>query len=455
MLPNYWQRKLIDTNITALIDTDILWADMVFISDMDLHRDSFLSIAKRCYNLGATVVGGGPFFTIHHCDIEPVDYFMLGEAEAMLPLFLRDLVTGHPRRVYAADEYPDVKTTPIPEWDLLDMDAYAGMEVQYSRGCPFDCEFCAVTALFGHKPRCKATQQFLGELEALYLAGWRGEVFVVDDNFFGNRRRPKEDLLPALTRWSAEKRFPFILSAEASVNLADDPPLVEGMVAAGFRMVFVGIETPDEESLGECGKTQNQGRDLAESVKYLQRSDLNVTAGFIVGFDNDRESIFDRQIEFIQKSSIVTAMVGLLMAETGTKLFERLKRENRIVARTTGNNNEGVLNYIPKLDRSTLITGYRRLVRTIYSPKEYYKRVKTFFSEYRLPRPSISTAVPIKSNPRALFRATWRLGIKEKGCRSYFWMFLAYILRTYPRAFAKGVRLAIYGYHFRMVAAEI
>ena len=452
LLPAAWERKLVDTNVTSLTDQDIEWADLVFLSGMDLHRDSFLRIADRCKSLGATIVGGGPFCTMHHPEIESVDHFVLNEAEITLPQFLKDFAAGSPRKIYASDDFPEVSSSPTPEWNLLDLNAYATMDVQYSRGCPFNCDFCSVTMLYGHKPRCKTTSQFLNELEALYQEGWRGNVFVVDDNLIGNKRKLKEDLLPALTKWSADRAFPFLFNAEVSVNLADDPELIDDLVNAGFRMVFVGIETPDNDSLVECGKVQNQGRDLVEAVKILQRRGLNVYAGFIIGFDNDRDDIFDRMIGFIQKSGIITAMVGLLTAQTGTRLFDRLRKENRIVHTTTGNNTDGVLNFVPNLDRTTLLAGYRRVVQTIYSPKEFYHRVKTFFSEYQMPK--ISDSVHEKSSIRAFFRAVWRIGVKEKG-RKYFWMLLVHILRTRPSAFAEAVRMTIYGYHFRKVSAEL
>ena len=456
MLPESWNRKLVDTNVTKLTDDAIRWADLVFLSGMDLHRASFEEIAKRCKCLGATIVGGGPFCTMHHEEVDCVDYFVLDEAEITLPEFLDDFQAGNARRVYTsgrgANRYPDLLGTPIPQWEILDLSAYATIDVQYSRGCPFNCEFCSITAMFGHKPRCKETAQLIAELESLYNCGWRGPVFVVDDNFIGNRRKLKEDLLPALQRWSADKRYPFSFSTEVSVNLADDDELANAMIAAGFRMVFVGIETPDEGSLRECGKVQNSGRDLVESVKSLQRKGFEVSAGFIVGFDNDTSTVFDRQIAFIQESGIVTAMVGLLMAESGTLLYDRLEREGRIEKVNSGDNTDGEFNFIPRLDPDLLRRGYRRIVRTIYSPKEYFQRARTFLSEYRIQK--IGPKSRNSRNIAALLRAIWHIGIVARG-RGYFWRLMIHVIGRYPSAFAEAVRIAIYGFHFRKVAEQL
>ena len=456
MLPKSWNRRLVDTNVTELVDDAILWADLVFISGMDLHRASFNEIATRCKLLDATVVGGGPFCTLHHEEIENVDHFVLNEAELTLPEFLRDFEAGHPKPLYSsdlcADRFPDLRTTPNPQWELLDLEAYATIDVQYSRGCPFDCEFCSITAMFGHKPRCKETSQLIAELESLYSYGWRGRVFVVDDNFIGNRRTLKEDLLPAMTRWSIDRGHPFSFTAEVSINLADDEALADAMVAAGFRTVFVGIETPDEMSLRECGKAQNLGRDLIGAVKFLQRKGIEVSAGFIVGFDSDSPSVFDRQIAFIQESGIATAMVGILVAETGTKLYERLEKEGRIERVTTGNNTDGELNFIPRLDSDLLRKGYRRIVRTIYSPKEYFQRVRTFLSEYRMPKAGPKSRS--KWDFTALLKSVWRIGIVGQG-RGYFWRLMFHVVGKYPSAFLEAVRMAIYGFHFRKVAEQL
>ena len=448
LLPIEWEKKLIDTNVSRLHDRDILWADYIFISGMDVHKESFTQIVGRCNRLDRKVVAGGPMCTTRYSEFKGVDHFVLNEAEITLPRFLADLKEEKPKHVYETEEFSDLSKTPIPEWHLLEMNKYASMDVQYSRGCPFRCDFCSVTTLYGHRPRCKSSDQFLRELDALFRNGWSGTVFIVDDNFIGNKKKLKEELLPTLYEWSSTRGHPFLFTTEVSMNLADDEELVDLMVQARFRHVFVGIETPDEKSLAECGKVQNRGRDLVGSIKFLQRKGLDVSAGFIVGFDQDKHDIFDRQIQFIQMSGIVTAMVGLLNAPIGTSLFKRLRSENRILENSTGNNMDGSLNFVPKLDSKFLVEGFWRVVRTIYSQKEYFERIKTFFGEHSFPK---TLRLPVSGNDiKAVFRAIWRLGILEKG-RSFFWRLIIHVLWNYPHRFAQAMRIAIYGYHFRKI----
>ena len=323
------------------------------------------------------------------------------------------------------------------------------MAIQYSRGCPFDCEFCDIVVLNGHTPRLKSKIQILAELDALYDRGCRSSVFIVDDNFIGNKRKLKKEVLPAIIDWMKRKNYPFALFTEASINLSDDEDLMRLMVEANFSRVFIGIETPNEESLGECKKTQNMNRDLLDSVKKLHNRGLQVQGGFIVGFDNDPNNIFENQINFIQKSGIVTAMVGILNALPGTKLYHRLKKENRLLEESSGNNTECSINFIPKMNQDTLIEGYQSIINSIYSPKHYYERMKTFLVEYK-PRPMKRTFRPQFGEIRALVRSMWVLGIKEKG-RGYYWKFMAWVLLKQPRSFPLYINLAIFGFHFRKV----
>ncbi len=452
LLPQDWEKKLVDMNVSRLTDEQLRWADYVFITGMNIQKKSMQEVIDRCHALGKPVVAGGPFCTTEYQELHGVDHFVLNEAEITLPLFLADLEKGTPQPLYQTDQLPDITTSPIPQWDLLDQKQYASMSVQYSRGCPYDCEFCSITLLNGHRPRTKTREQFLAELEALRRHGWRGNVFIVDDNFIGNRRKLKEEILPALIQWSRDCGYPFSFFTEASINLADDEELVELMVAAGFQMVFVGIETPNDESLLECGKKINKNRDLLAAIKKLQHHGLIVTGGFIVGFDNDPPNIFEQQITFIQKSGIVTAMVGLLNAPTGTRLFQRLKKENRLLHKISGDNMDGSLNFIPRMNYQQLLDGYRWVVKTIYSQKAYYERVKTFLQEYQLPsRQSLS--VPLQ-DILAFLKSIWKLGILEKG-RLYYWKLLFYSLLKFPRKFPLAVRMAIYGFHFRRVVETV
>jgi len=452
MLPKDWTIKLIDTNVRTLKDDHIRWADYVFITGMNVHVNSMKDIIKRCNDLGVKVVAGGPACTTDDQEFEGVDHFVLNEAEATLPPFIRDLQSGCAKHFYTTEEFPDIASTPNPRWDLLEMTKYSSMSVQYSRGCPFDCEFCSITMLNGHRPRTKRKEQFLEELETLYQQGWRGAVFIVDDNFIGNKRKLKAELLPALIQWSKHRDFPFYFTTEVSINLADDEELVRMMVEAGFKVAFVGIETPCEESLAECGKVQNRQRDLIGSVRKLHHQGLIVSGGFIVGFDHDPPSIFEQQIHFIQKAGIVTAMVGLLNAPSGTRLFNRLKSENRLLNIFSGDNMDGSMNFIPKMDTQRLKTGYKKILTTIYSQRAYYERVKTFLREYRLP--TMRFAKPTFREIQAFLKSVWILGIRERGKR-FYWKLLLFSLFRHPAKFPLAVTMAIYGFHFRRVVETI
>ncbi|MBI4285075.1 MAG: B12-binding domain-containing radical SAM protein [Chloroflexi bacterium] len=452
MLPADWEKRLVDLNVTPLIDADIRWADYVFVSAMVVQKESAKEVFERCRKLGAKVVAGGPLFTTGHDEFEGVDHFVLGEAEATLAPFLKDLAEGRAKHIYTSGERPDISQTPVPLWSLLKMKNYTSMSLQYSRGCPFDCEFCDIVVLNGHMPRTKTRAQVTAELDAIYEAGWRGSVFVVDDNFIGNKKKLKQETLPAIIEWMREKGQPFGFFTEASINLADDEELMDLMVEAGFSKVFVGIETPVAESLAECNKMQNKGRDLVASVKRIQNHCLEVMGGFIVGFDSDPLSIFKSQINFIQKSGIVTAMVGLLHAPRGTRLYQRLKGENRIVNSFTGDNMDCALNFLPKMDRETLINGYQQILHTIYSPKQFYERIKIFLKEYRPPKRSAPIHVHAY-HIRGALRTIWTLGFQDKG-RWYWWRLIFAGLLKYPRSLPMSVGLAIYGFHFRKVAEK-
>ncbi|HEY82002.1 MAG TPA: B12-binding domain-containing radical SAM protein [Dehalococcoidia bacterium] len=451
MLPEEWEKKLVDMNVTALADADIEWADYVFISAMVVQRDSVKEVIARCQKLDTKTVAGGPLFITEYREFAGMDHFVLGEAEITLPSFLEDLEKGEAHHLYASNQRPDITETPLPLWSLINMKNYSSMNVQYSRGCPFNCEFCDIIILNGHKPRTKDKAQMLAELEALYRQGWRGGVFIVDDNFIGNKKKLKSEILPAIIEWRKRKKYPFVLSTEASINLADDEELMRLMVDAGFNTVFIGIETPNEESLEECAKSQNQNRDLVASVKKIQNYGLEVQGGFIVGFDSDPLSIFKSQISFIQKSGIVTAMVGLLNAPPGTKLYRRLEKENRLTKAPTGNNTDCSLNFIPKMNYETLINGYKHILNTIYSPGPYYERVKTFLREYK-PQVGIASRLEFY-HIKAFFKSIWFLGIREKGRRYYWKLFLSTLLKQ-PRKFPLSISLSVYGHHFRKIVEK-
>ncbi len=446
MLPSMWEKRLVDLNVTSLTDDNLAWADYVFVSAMIVQRESARAVIRRCKTAGVKVVAGGPLFTMEHEQFPDVDHFVLNEAEETLMPFLRDLEQGRAGRVYTSAEFPDIHQTPVPLWQLADLKHYDTISIQFSRGCPFNCDFCNVTMLLGHRPRTKTTAQIIAELDSLYAFGWRKSIFFVDDNFIGNKKQIKSEVLPALIEWRKGKTgMPF--STEASINLADDPELLRLMVEAGFDTVFVGIETPNEDSLAECSKNQNKGRDLVESVKQLQRAGLQVQGGFIVGFDNDSPSIFQQQIDFIQKSGIVTAMVGLLQAPLGTRLYERMQKEGRLVKEFSGDNVDGSTNIIPRMGLEPLREGYRKILEQIYAPHLYYERVLTFLREYRPPK------IRVQLEPQyilALGRSIYQLGIRGVE-RVHYWRLFFWTLFRRPRLFPLAITFAIYGFHFRQV----
>jgi len=446
MMPREWSKRLIDLNVEKLSDQDLAWADTAFISAMVVQRKSARQSIARCKDAGLRVVAGGPLFTSEYEQFDEVDHFVLNEAELTLPEFLADYKNGNVQRIYATAEFADIQQTPIPMWELINLKRYASMSIQFSRGCPFNCDFCNVTALFGHRPRIKTADQIIAELDNLYNRGWRGQVFFVDDNFIGNKKYLMNLLLPALIDWQKDKKG-FLFNTEASINLADNEDLMHTMVEAGFDTVFIGIETPDEDSLAECNKKQNKNRNLIESVKSIQRTGLQVQGGFIVGFDSDGPSIFQRQIDFIQNSGIVTAMVGLLQAPPGTKLYDRLKKEGRLSGLLSGDNVDGTTNIIPKMDMRQLLKGYENILNNIYHPRPYYQRIKTFLREYKAPKISIKLDF---QRFLAFFRTSIRIGIFGKE-RIQYWNLVVWTLCRCPKLLPLAVTLAIHGYHFRKV----
>jgi radical SAM superfamily enzyme YgiQ (UPF0313 family) len=446
MLPREWEKRLVDLNVARLTDADLAWADYAFVGGMVVQRQSARAVIARCKAAGLPVVAGGPLFTTEREEFPDVDHFVLNEAELTLPPFLADLAHGCAKRVYETSEHADLRATPVPLWELVNFKRYASMSVQFCRGCPYDCEFCNVTAMLGHRPRSKTTAQMIAELDRLHELGWRGSVFFVDDNLIGNKRLLKTELLPALIDWQHRtRRMPF--NSQVSMNLADDPELMRMMAAAGFDTVFVGIETPDEDALAACNKKQNMGRDLVEDVKRIQRAGIEVYAGFIVGFDGDTPSTFQRQIEFIQKSGIVTAMVGMLQAPAGTRLYDRMAREGRLLGEMTGDNVDGTTNLVPSMGLDVLREHYQALLAHIYAPKQYYRRVRTFLREFKTPE--VRQRVDLQRF-LALFRSSLRLGVVGRE-RFQYWRLLVWTAFVRPRMLPRAVTMAIYGYHFRRV----
>ena len=452
MLPEDWNLRLVDMNLRKLRDRDLESADLVMVGAMMIQRASATEVLERCRKMGRKVVAGGPLFTSNSQDfMELADHLVLNEAEITLPLFLEDLKKGTARQVYTSDQFADLAETPLPRWDLVKPRDYQTLMVQYSRGCPFNCEFCDITNLFGRVPRVKSSDQVLRELDAVYSLGWRGQLFFVDDNFIGNKREVRK-VLKNLLEWVEEREHPFDFLTEASVNLADDDELIDLMVRSGFNAVFVGLETPNEESLQECGKKQNCHRDLTAAIKKIQGSGMQVLGGYIVGFDSDDESIFSRQIKFIQESGVVTAMVGLLNAPPNTRLWHRLKSENRLLPGATGDNTDGTINFIPRMELDVLVEGYRKILRTIYSPRQYYQRVSVFLKEYKPHHRKKLNLCELKGFLKSLFF----LGVLGNGASQwYYWKMMMKAAIFYRQSFAEAMTLMIYGYHFRRIARRV
>ncbi len=451
MLPPTWHKRLVDMGVEPLRDEDLRWADYVFITAMRIHKESVDRIVARSRRLGVKIVAGGPLFTAGYEHAQEIDHLVLNEAEVTLPAFLKDLAEGHPQHLYTSPERANLENTPVPAWELVDMRKYACMPVQYSRGCPFCCDFCDVTILFGNRMRTKPAGQMLAELESLYARGWRDSVFVVDDNFIGNKKSLKEEVLPALIDWMDRRNHPFVLSTQVSINLSDDEELMRLMVRAGFDTVFVGIETPNDRSLAECNKSQNRNRDLAASVRAMQSFGLQVQAGFILGFDSDTPSVFGSLIHFIQECGVAIAMVGLLNAPSGTRLYERLMKENRLITTATGNNTDLSMNFVPKMGYQELVAGYRRVVQSIYSHKLYYERVMAFLRNYQPRRTGRFRRHSYDA--WALVKSIWFLGLCSRG-RRYYWKLLLWSLCRRPQLFPLAITLAVQGFHFRRMFAD-
>ena len=451
MLPPAYEVRLVDLNVTALSPADVSWADLVFLSAMIVQKESFDEVTALCRQLGKPVVAGGPYPISMYGQIQGVDHFVLDEAELTLPRFLEDLEKGRPGRVYRDERKPDLTGTPVPRFDLIDVAAYDSMPLQYSRGCPYNCEFCDIIEMFGHVQRTKNPAQFLRELDAVWATGFRGGVFIVDDNFIGNRRKTRE-LLRAVVGWQKEHGHPFPLSTEASIDLAQDEELLDLMVEAGFVMVFVGIETPDEATLAFTQKTQNLKAGILASVLKIQARGIEVTGGFIVGFDTDTPDIYQRQIDFIQEAGIPIAMVGLLNAVPKTQLYKRLQAEGRLLADTTGNNTHTLrLNFVPRRPEAEVVEGYKRVLATLYSPANYFRRCATLLE--RLPRRSRSGRPVSWSGIRALLRS-----LVQQTFSPYGWHYLSLLagaaLRR-PALFPDAVACAIKGHHLFMITEEI
>ncbi len=451
--PEKYNLKLIDMNVEPLTEEDVKQADMVFVSAMIVQKESLTDVIALCNRLEKPIVAGGAYPTSSYKEISGVDHFVLGEIEDTFQDILSDIEAGKARNVYPPPERPEISFSPVPRFDLLKLNTYGTMSVQYSRGCPFKCEFCDIWKVYGNKPRLKSHETIVAELDRLFSLGWRGALFIVDDNFIGNKRRVKKELLPALLAWQKEHGYAFNFFTEASINIADDEELLNGMQNAGFSEVFIGIETPSVDSLKETGKKQNLKIDLKEAVRKIQAKGIEVMGGFILGFDNDTEDIFDSQIAFIQQAGIPQAMVGLLNALPGTDLFQRMEKEGRIICETMGNNTHCMTtNFKTKMDEVTLREGYKKVLSTIYDKNlsNYFERCNRLMdnlgdtTHYQREIGYKEIIMLLKS----LFRQPFT---------PYGIQYIKFIIRNFIRnrnIFGEVIRYSIYGHHFHTITQE-
>lgn len=459
LFPESYNLRLVDMNVGPLTGEDLEWCDYVFCSAMIVQKDSFNTVLRVCNEKGIKFIGGGPYVTSFYEEISGADHLVLGEVEAFFGEFLAELETGRAPSIYraptAAASRPSMESSRAPKYDLIRPRDYASMALQFSRGCPYDCEFCDITKLYGRTPRVKSIRQVLGELDILYNLNWRGTVFFVDDNFIGNRAASRK-LLPEIAKWQKKRGYPFSFYTEASVNLADMPDLLDDMADAGFDMVFLGIETPNPEALLQANKGHNvkagNADHLLHAVHTIQKHGLEVSGGFILGLDGDNELSFDAQIDFIQKAGIPTAMVGLLTAIKGTDLYERYKAESRLIDETSGNNMSATLNYMPLINKDVLLTGYKRVLKTLYDPglRNYFKRCEVLLKNWGR-RPHCTRRVG-KDELLALCRSLYRQLLSRQAPA-----YASFVLKTLlcrPGMFAQAIRFAILGYHYERTTRQ-
>lgn len=386
MLPSNYEPRIIDLNTTDVSSQDIEEADIVFISAMIIQKDSFHQIVKLCRKNRKTVVAGGPYATSCYKEIKDVDHFVLNEGEVTLPQFLRDYENKCPQKVYGDENKPDVTKTPIPRFDLIDVDQYLVMSLQFSRGCPNDCEFCDIRDLFGNQTRTKQAQQFIREMECLLNIGFKGFIFVVDDNFTAARKNVKE-LLKQIIKWQKEHNYPFSFFTQASLDVASDDELLDLLKEARFHELFIGIETPHAETLLQVRKKNNIHIDLYEAVQNIQSRGIEVMGGFILGFDTDPDDIFDSMINFIQQAAIPQAMIGLLNAVPNSTFYKRMEKDGRISGESSGDNLSFESNLISVMPKEKLIDGFKHVISEIYKPENYFQRVLTLIK--RFPKDSV------------------------------------------------------------------
>jgi len=467
LCPKNWSLRLVDRNIGEdLLDSDIRWADLVMVSGMPVQKDDIRETLRRARVLGKRTMIGGPYASSEPQVMLPLaDHVVVGEPDEVFDTIAVDLERGLAKRLYVINDKPDIGKTPAPRFDLLKIKKYASMAVQFSRGCPFQCEFCDIIILYGRKPRTKSPRQMLAELDVLLELGWRDQVFIVDDNFIGNHKRALE-LAQNLEEWQRAHDYPFLFYTEASIDLAQRPELIEAMVKANFYYVFIGIESPSAQSLREAKKYQNLRRDELDSIRFIQSQGLWVTGGFIIGFDSDTEDIFEQQRDFIERAAIPWAMVGFLQAPPTTPLYDRMLKQGRLLAENTASSNFDRPNFRTLLPLPVLLQGMRQTLLSLYSPSAFYSRAYRSLLQWETREQHVvgsgkaedkATPYPLSLMLGILVRSIFRQGILSSYRREY-WKFLLQIVRRWPLSSAKlsmGITILLSGHHFIKYAQDV
>lgn len=450
MLPEEWQLKIIDRNVEPLTDAQLAWSDLAFVSAMNVQEESVRDIIAQCKQAQCTLVAGGPLFTHEYERFVEIDHFVLNEAEITLPRFLADLEQGTPKRLYKSPEFADVTLSPLPRYDLVDMRNYLYAIVQYSRGCPYLCDFCDVTTLFGRKPRTKTPEQIIVELNLIRQHSRSNLVLFADDNLIGNKRVLKSELLPALIEWQRATAYGFYFATQVTINLADDAELMRMMADAGFRSLFVGIETPQEDSLKDSRKIQNLKRDLLETIRLLHLKGFTIYGGFILGFDTDTSASFENMRDFIQQSGIPMPIVNILKAPPGTELFTRMKNEGRLVKDFAFE--EGDTNIRTAMAEQELLEGFLYVIDGIYAPENALNRIKNYLGDHRY----TGSEVRIKSYFGATelltgLQIVFRLGFVSPS-RRVFWKLMAWTWKHHRKFLDAAVINALHIHQMHLTA---
>ena len=457
LCPKNWTLRLIDRSFEDLLDTDILWADLVMVSGMRVQKDDIRETLLRARALGKRTMIGGPFASSEpELLLSLADHLVVGEPDEIFHEIAADVERGSAKRLYVVKDKPDVSKTPPPRFDLLKIEKYASMAVQFSRGCPFQCEFCDIITIYGRKPRTKRPSQLLAELDVLFELGWREQVFIVDDNFIGNHKLALE-LALKLEEWQKSHDYALLFYTEASIDLAQRPGLIEAMVKANFFYVFIGIESPSPKSLIEAKKFQNLRRDPLESIRFIQSEGLWVTAGFIIGFDSDTEEIFEQQRDFIERAAIPWAMAGFLQAPPSTPLFDRMLKEGRLLMESTATSNFDPPNFRTLLPLSVLLEGYRGILVSLYGASAFYDRCYRSLLQWNSRKPQKPPEIALLPTLGIVVRSIVHQGILSSYRKAY-WKFLLRLAARWslnPPKFSLGFAMLLSGHHFIRYARNV